>query len=223
MEAGRSMDGLDIFGADVFHGGNDAKKIAQQKGLLGSCVYPISDGVVPFEDDSFDLVISNQVFEHVNDLEWTSRELARITRSGGRLLTIFPHRGIIREAHCGIPLAHRFARGSRIRHSYMLLMRSIGLGFQLEGKTRRKWVSDFEKYLDRYTFYRSRDQVEKILKNAGFSVTYQENEYISFRLRLKGVRIPETVGKWVIWRLLATYFCRLRGGLVMEATRREKA
>jgi len=43
-----------------------------------------------YQDDAFDVVISNEVFEHLPDLPAALRELARVTRPGGTLLATFP-------------------------------------------------------------------------------------------------------------------------------------
>ena len=43
-----------------------------------------------FSDASFDLVLCNELFEHVQDLELAFREIARVLRPGGRLLTTCP-------------------------------------------------------------------------------------------------------------------------------------
>lgn len=50
-------------------------------------------GVVPypFEDDEFDLVVSNHVAEHVPDLMAFIVELHRITKDGGRIKLLTPH------------------------------------------------------------------------------------------------------------------------------------
>ena len=44
----------------------------------------------PIEDESYDLVFSAQVFEHVPKIWIWMKELARITRKGGRIITINP-------------------------------------------------------------------------------------------------------------------------------------
>lgn len=47
-----------------------------------------SDGVrLPFKNSTFDLIISNSVLEHVEDLQHTVKELSRVLKSGGRLLS----------------------------------------------------------------------------------------------------------------------------------------
>jgi SAM-dependent methyltransferase len=43
-----------------------------------------------FPDASFDLVLCNELFEHVQDLELAFREIARVLRPGGRLVATCP-------------------------------------------------------------------------------------------------------------------------------------
>jgi len=91
-----------------------------------------ADGRLPFADASFDAVLSTNVFEHVMDLDLAFREIRRVLRPGGSLLTRFgplfysPH-GYHLYWACQVPYAHllfgldtigaiRSARGgSRVR------------------------------------------------------------------------------------------------------------
>lgn len=43
-----------------------------------------------FEDASFDLVVCNELFEHIADLQQAFREIARVLRPGGRLVATCP-------------------------------------------------------------------------------------------------------------------------------------
>ena len=43
-----------------------------------------------FADASFDLVLCNELFEHVRDLDQAFREIARVLRPGGRLVATCP-------------------------------------------------------------------------------------------------------------------------------------
>jgi len=45
---------------------------------------------LPFPDESFDLVISTDMWEHVEDHQAVARETARVVRSGGRVLVAVP-------------------------------------------------------------------------------------------------------------------------------------
>jgi SAM-dependent methyltransferase len=69
-------------------------------------------GGLPFEDNSFDLIISEQVLEHVMDQVGMLRELHRIMRPGGHALHVFPARYCLIEQHIYVPfggvLGHRW-------------------------------------------------------------------------------------------------------------------
>jgi SAM-dependent methyltransferase len=63
---------------------------------------------LPYEDASFDLIISDQVFEHVQDQVRTFAELYRITKAGGHGLHIFPARYAPLEGHIFVPFGGVF-------------------------------------------------------------------------------------------------------------------
>lgn len=46
---------------------------------------------MPFEDDSFEGVLSTQVFEHIEDHESAASEIARVLKKGGHALISTPH------------------------------------------------------------------------------------------------------------------------------------
>lgn len=39
--------------------------------------------VLPFQNESFDLIIANQIFEHIKDIFWALHEASRILKTGG--------------------------------------------------------------------------------------------------------------------------------------------
>ena len=51
-----------------------------------------ADGALPFDDGSFDTVLSFQVFEHVADEQRYLREISRVLTAGGTLLLVTPDR-----------------------------------------------------------------------------------------------------------------------------------
>jgi SAM-dependent methyltransferase len=80
---------------------------------------------LPFPSNSFDLVLSHEVLEHVQDDRLTIREIVRTLRPGGRLLLFCPNRGYPFETHGvywkgkyhfgNIPLVNYLPRGWRDR------------------------------------------------------------------------------------------------------------
>lgn len=153
VETGRAR-GFQIFGAEKFYS-TAVREIVSRKDLLGDLVREIENGKIAFADEYFDLVVSNQVFEHVEDLGVVVNEIDRILKPGGKLITLFPSAEVWRECHCGIPFLHWFSKTSRIRYWYALALRSLGLGKLKGNRPYRKWVKYWLGALDQNSFYRS--------------------------------------------------------------------
>lgn len=66
---------------------------------------------LPFPDDHFDLVFSNEVIEHVDDDRRTIAEAVRVTRVGGHIVTFAPNRLYPFETH-GAYLGGRYVFGN---------------------------------------------------------------------------------------------------------------
>jgi SAM-dependent methyltransferase len=189
VEAARA-EGLDMVGADVYYGGSQDRALAEKAGLIGSAILESHEGYLPFPGESFDLVVNNQVLEHVPDLDATLGELDRVLKPGGTLLSLFPARDVLREGHIGIPLAHRFRKGSRARFLYTWALRSLGLGtWKEEAPDSRQWAADKLRWIDTYTFYRSRREIRHSF-GAHFRSEAREPDYVRYRLRDVAWRAP---------------------------------
>ena len=189
VAAGRA-EGLDIQGVDVFYGGSEARAQAEASGLWGAAIQPVSNGRIPFPDASFQLVVNNQVMEHVEDLDAALREIHRVLIPGGTVLSLFPSRDVWREGHIGIPFSHWFRKGSRRRFLYTWTLRSLGLGtWKKQAATRRQWAADKLAWIDAFTHYRPR---RELFRSFGryFENELREPEYIRFRLRDRKWRAP---------------------------------
>jgi SAM-dependent methyltransferase len=66
---------------------------------------------LPFPDDSFDVIVLNEVIEHVTDDAATMREALRVIRPGGHIAVYAPNRLYPFETH-GIYLGKRFVFGN---------------------------------------------------------------------------------------------------------------
>jgi SAM-dependent methyltransferase len=213
--------GLDISGADEFYGGATSRDTVEKSGLLGSRIREIHGGRLDFDDRSFDLVLSNQVFEHVADLDRVVDEVWRVLKPGGMLVALFPSSEVIREGHFGIPFVHWLSRTSPLRYWYTLGMRSLGLGHFKTGKSRQRWTEDALAWLDRYTYYRSQRAIMQALSRR-FAVAGAEAGYVSFRLAASPRTSPlAPVARWPGADRLARVALRRLAGMVLVATKRE--
>ena len=66
---------------------------------------------LPFPENSFDLILSHEVIEHVADDRQTIRESVRVLHSGGRLVLFCPNRGYPFETH-GVFMRGRYRFGN---------------------------------------------------------------------------------------------------------------
>lgn len=218
VEAGR-RDGLDIYGVELFYAGSHARKKASEKGLLGTWVRELDDGQrSPFPDAWFDVVVTNQVLEHVEDIDAVLDEIRRVLRPDGRLLALFPSRGVVREGHIGVPFVHWFSSRSRVRRGYTAAARRLGLGYFKDGQTVDEWVDTKLHWLDQYTFYRSRSQIHAAFSQR-FVFRHAEATYAAYRLRGGAFSMASHAVTTRLVAPLAAALIRTLGGYVIEGRR----
>lgn len=61
---------------------------------------------MPYESNSFDMIISQEVLEHVMDPEPVLCEIARVLRPGGVSINLYPPRFCPVEGHINVPYGH---------------------------------------------------------------------------------------------------------------------
>lgn len=216
---GRS-NGLDFYGADVFYKDGKTRLDADRTGLLGREIKEIVDGKLDFPDGYFDMVVSNQVFEHVKDLDQSLREIKRVTKPGGVLHTLFPVKDTWWEGHFGIFFLHKFPRDSFFRVGYARAWRLLGLGYHQSDRTSLEWAEYVCNWIDQYTCYRSERAVLEMFQKYFDDVSTDSDDYLKYRL--ENSKVPFKNHLLRFYRLKAirkvikqVYF--LRGGLVVLA------
>jgi SAM-dependent methyltransferase len=76
---------------------------------LGSKIFFKYDGVVlPFNSSSFDIIVSQQVIEHVHNVEQYFLESRRVLSPKGQMLLDFPHRLVPFDTHTRMWFVHYF-------------------------------------------------------------------------------------------------------------------
>lgn len=195
----------DAFGCDVFYGGN----VERSSGLVAEDIRPfvlkMEQGLIPFDDASFDAVITNQVLEHVPDLELSVREIARVLKPGGKVLALFPDKTIWREGHCGIPFLHWFPKGSHGRVYYAATLRALGAGYNKQDFPGvMNWARSFCVWLDNWTHYRSPAEVDATFAKYFAGTERIELDWLAARLERLPIRIiPAALRRFAVRRLIA--------------------
>jgi SAM-dependent methyltransferase len=208
VRAGRER-GLEIYGTDVFYGGSQSRAEAAASGLLGDVIREMQDGRIPFPVGSFDLVMNNQVMEHVEDLDAVLREIHRVLRPGGTVLSVFPSVDVWREGHIGIPFSHWFKKRSRIRFFYTWALRKAGMGtWKEQAPTAQQWTIDKLDWIDRWTRYRTRGEIFESYGRL-FSNELRETDYIRYRLLDRRSRMRELLVRMMDSREFAALASRI--------------
>ena len=95
----------DVHGVEV-----EPERVAEASAELPNIVEGRGEAL-PYLDDHFDLVFSNEVVEHVDDDRRTAAEMVRVTRPGGSIVIFAPNRLYPFETH-GAYLRGRYVFGN---------------------------------------------------------------------------------------------------------------
>jgi len=82
-----------VFGTEIEH-----ERAVQALDRATGVVQAVGEHL-PFRSNTFDVVFNNEVIEHVNDDRQTVREMVRVTRPGGHVVTFCPNRLWPYETH----------------------------------------------------------------------------------------------------------------------------
>lgn len=187
--------GFDAYGLDV-----RADYIANGEVYLGRGRLALLDGATyPYDDDYFDVVVSDQVFEHVADLRQLAKEVGRTTKPGGVGLHVFPAKWIFSEPHLRTPMVHWLPKGP-LRRGAM----KVALGAGCAAPYFVEWSLNershiFSEYSERETFYRRPGEIRRVLEEAGLSVDFREVSRERVLFKLGDPRLPEPLILLAAW------------------------
>ncbi|MFA5480732.1 MAG: class I SAM-dependent methyltransferase [Candidatus Muiribacteriota bacterium] len=205
---------IEAYGCDVFFEGGDYSKSVGDNLFENGIIRRMGkDNIIPFDDNYFDFIVNNQVFEHVENTDCVLKEISRVLKSDGVLLSIFPDKSVWREGHCGIPFLHWFPKKSKFRIFYACIFRAIGFGYHKKNKSILKWSRDFCEWLDNWTYYRNYSEIEYYFKKYFKKINHIEHYWLKKRLNsIVSYRIL-LVLPIIIRKLLVKKMC----GLVFES------
>jgi ubiquinone/menaquinone biosynthesis C-methylase UbiE len=85
---------------------------------------------LPFKDETFDAILTFDVFEHVKNIQKTLRECYRVLKNGGRLFLVFPSYFHPVEHHLSLvtvsPCIHWFFSGKTLMKAYCEILEERG-------------------------------------------------------------------------------------------------
>ncbi len=185
-------------------------------------VRPIVDGRIPFDDQSFDVVVSNQVFEHIADPRPSLLEIHRVLKRGGTLIALFPDGAVWFEGHLGLYFVHWLRPYPRLLHAYLALCHKLGLGYSRNIDDTAGWVRRVTGSMrDEIFFHSPRDHRTWWSEIFGAEPEPLEQDWMVFRIaasrRLRWL-LPIAKRKWMAWPLGA--ICHIRTGVVLRLRRK---
>lgn len=129
---------------------------------------------LPFDDNTFDVVISDQVFEHVQNYNATLAEISRVTKPGGVGLHIFPSKYTLLEPHVHVPL------GTIIKNrSWLFVWALLGLRkAEQKGMSAKLICTENHHYLVNNTNYLEKKDIMKNFQNSFKTVMFCENIFL---------------------------------------------
>ena len=139
----------------------------------------------PYEDGFFDLVVSNQVFEHVRDHQHLLRQLHRTLRDDGISLHLFPLGDNFMEGHIHIPFAH-WIKSHGLLKAYIKFMSRFGFGSFKSHRDKYSMSMDYysEEHADYIYFmtnYLNSKKVLSLCKDADLRADFRYTKQFYFR------------------------------------------
>jgi SAM-dependent methyltransferase len=152
---------------------------------------------IPYDDGTFDVIVSDQVFEHVMDYPGTLAELQRVMKPGGVFIHMFPSRYRVIEPHVFVPF------GTIIRApSWLRLWASLGIRNSFQKGQPAAEVARFNRnYLTTRTHYLSRRDLRRQFERYFTDVRFVEKTYLKYAGRAR----PLYTLSSVVWFLPALY------------------
>jgi SAM-dependent methyltransferase len=142
----------------------------------------------PYPDNFFDIILTNQVIEHIEDLNFFFAEVYRTLNEQGYSVNVFPLIHSLMEGHLRSPFVHKFRNFDYLRGAIKLLSR-LGLGTfrrlaRDKGYTIDRFAEEYAIYLRTCTNYISHNQAIHLAKLHHLRISFRYTpEYYSQKIR----------------------------------------
>jgi len=139
---GMYVEHLSPFGGTVIGLEYDFERAAQAR-TRSPLIFNAAGESVPLPASTFDLILSHEVIEHVQDDRAAIREMVRILKPGGRIALFCPNRGYPFETH-GIYWKDRYYFGNKLFVNYLPRLWRDRLAPHVRVYTKRDLLKLFE-------------------------------------------------------------------------------
>jgi len=142
--------------------------------------------LTPFQENEFDIVYSEQVLEHVAEIQLLADEFSRITKTGGEHKHRFPHNWHLVEDHLLMPAIHWLPK-NWIRYYLIYLYLIIGIDpkwKELHNNNIKDKLKTYYEYSINKTYYRSIGNLKQVFHQRTFSFDYRIIKYKLNPLRI---------------------------------------
>lgn len=165
--------GLGVFGCDLPGGLDSAPRDLVEQGVLRTV--EMAGYRIPFDNDEFDMVVSNEVLEHVQNHEEAFREIRRVLKPKGISIHIFPSRHTPVEPHVFVPLA------TMIRSmSWLRLWAYLGVRNEYQKNLSAETVAGLNReYLRAHTNYLTKGDLMQQASKSFSTMLFVEKEYLA--------------------------------------------
>ena len=210
-------DSADFYGVDTFEGIYQNWREKIPKDLQGR-IQRIENGRIPFPDNHFDVIVSNQVFEHVARPDEVLGELNRVLKPGGRFLALFPTRDVWWEGHLGLWFAHRLDAHPNLQRSYIRAMRRLGRGYYHKDRSVDQWTNHMVTVLRNSCYYHTwRGVVCWWRESFGNNPHSLAPTYMRYRIKCHPkLKVFSPLADTAIAAPVLEFICHKRAGRVLE-------
>lgn len=164
--------GFEAYGCDVVLRDTEGARRLAENGLVREI--QMQPYRLPYADNTFDVVFSDQVFEHVQNYPETIAELHRVMKPGGVALHIFPSRWRFIEPHLFVP----FGTWCRNR-TWLKLWALLGVRNEFQtGKGADQVATENYRYLTQHTNYLPRQAVLAHFGGFYHEATFEEGLFL---------------------------------------------
>lgn len=168
-------------------------------------LHPLPESRIPFADNTFDFIFSDQVLEHVQDHAAALAEMRRVLRPDGVTLHIFPSRWKPLESHVLVPLA-----GVWQNRAWLRLWASLGVRTATQrGLTAHEVAARNHEYLTTRTNYLTGRQLRQLFATFFPRCTFAETSMLQHTYG-GAARLAPLARRWpIVGRLYSTFYSRV--------------